>query len=124
VQAAPCPRGGEISIGRVHSTSAGGGTVAPAGAAWTTVCGIHTNAVFRGDPIHAALNSARLRRNEICTTDYLPPILVILRYISGTRRVIVDMGGCPGVVLRDGTKLLFTPAGIRQISAAFAKAGG
>lgn len=48
-------------------------------------------------------------------------ILVILRSRTHTRRFIVNMDGCPGVVISDLTKLSFTPSGIRQMDAALAK---
>jgi mono/diheme cytochrome c family protein len=32
---------------------------------------------------------------------------VILRYANSTRRFVVELGGCPGVVLKDGTQLIF-----------------
>jgi hypothetical protein len=73
--------------------------------------------------MNAALNSARADVNEMCPMDALPPILVILRYSTGTRRFIVNMGGCPGVVLHDGTELSFTAAGLKQVQAALTKAG-
>jgi hypothetical protein len=41
-----------------------------------------------------------------------------------TREFIINMGGCPGVVLRDGTELSFTAAGRRQVRVALAKTRG
>lgn len=77
--------------------------------------------VVRDGPLNAALNSARSDPDEICATDAQTPILVILRSRTDTRRFIVNMGGCPGVLLNDGTELTFTPTGVKLVSAVLAK---
>ena len=104
VSAASCPAGGERSIMRFTSTSARNGALAPPGTVWTTVCRGGHHAVFKGGPMNAALNSARHVPNQICPSDYVLPALVILRYRTATLHFIVEMGGCPGVRLRDGNE--------------------
>lgn len=121
IRPAACPGGGEASIERLRSTRAHPGALAPGGTLWTTVCGVYASGVLKGGPMDAALNGSRADVHEICPMDVLPPTLVILRYRTETRRFIVDMGGCPGVVLHDGAELSFTAAGIRQVQAALTK---
>ena len=115
VVAASCPGGGEQSITRVTSTSARNGALAPPGTVWTTVCRGDHQAVFKGGPMNSALNTARHVPNQICPFDYVLPALVILRYRAVTLHFIVEMGGCPGVRLRDGNELSFTTAALKLL---------
>ena len=124
VHAASCPKGGEKSIFRlIPGIGSGQHVVAPAGTLWTTICSGSRTGVLKGGPINAALNSASYRQNEICVTNLVPPILVILRARTLTRRFIMNMDGCPGVVISDVTKLSFTPGGIKRVNAALVKSG-
>jgi hypothetical protein len=122
VRATSCPKGAESSIERLHSTNVSRGALAPAGTVWTTVCSRDHQAVFRGGPLNDALDSAREDPKEICPAIAVPPALVILRYRTETRQFIVNMGGCPGVVLHDGTELSFTTAGLEHIPSRLASA--
>ncbi len=123
VKASSCPKGGEGAIEQIRSTQARAGALAPSGTLWTTICRGHMQTVLKAGPIDSALNNARDAPHEICPTDAVTPTLVILRYQTGTRWLIVNMGGCPGVVLRNGTELSFTASGITQVQAALAKTG-
>jgi hypothetical protein len=121
LRAAACPGGGESSIEGLRSTRARRGALAPNGTVWTTVCGADASGVLKGGPMNAALNGARADVHQICPMDALPPMLVILRYRTGTRRFILNMGGCPGVVLHDRIELSFTATGLKQVEAALTK---
>jgi len=117
-RAASCPSGGESSIRHAHSSSAKVGALAPEGTLWTTICQGNGDRILKGGPLDAALNSAHTAPpNQICTLNYVSPILIILRYRGSTRRFVVLLGGCPSVSLRDGTDIDLTPAGIRQMRA-------
>jgi len=121
VRAASCPTGGEKTILGLIPRRGSGGLLAPDGTLWTTFCRGTSTRVLKGGPIDAALNTARYRPNETCVTNLEVPILVILRSRTETRRFIINMDGCPGVVISDATKLSFTPPGIEQVSAALVK---
>ena len=118
VRSASCPKGGERSIERLRSTTAHTGALALTRTIWTTICAGDTRTVIKGRPINAALDSARYDPDEICATDAVTPTLVVVRSRTETRRFIVNMGGCPGVVMRGGTELSFTTAGVKQVQAA------
>jgi hypothetical protein len=121
VRAASCPTGGEKAIERLRSTSVHGEVLAPAGTVWTTLCGGRARVVLKGGLLNAAINGARPYGGEICASDYVVPIVVILRYGVQTRWFVVSMSGCPGVVLHDGTELIFTNAGLKRVQPAWTR---
>jgi predicted RNA-binding Zn-ribbon protein involved in translation (DUF1610 family) len=121
VRAASCPKGGEKTILRLIPSRGSDRPLAPDGTLWTTFCRGSSAGVLKGGPIDAALHSARYEPNETCVTNLELPILVILRSKTQTSRFIINMDGCPGVVISDLTKLSFTMAGIRQVNEALLK---
>jgi hypothetical protein len=69
---------------------------------------------LKGGPLGSVLNGAAPYQDQICASVAVSPVLVILRYADSTRRFIVVMGGCPGIVLNDGTKLIFANNQLRR----------
>jgi hypothetical protein len=120
VKPARCPTGPGAK--RVISTKVTAGPLAPAGVRWTTVCPDYPagtgrgEAILKGGVLNTALNSAKDMPNQICTSQAVTPMLAILRYQSGTRTFVLELGGCPGVKLHNNTQLSFTQAGLKELS--------
>jgi hypothetical protein len=75
------------------------------------------SARFKGGVIDAALDAARARSGGGCFLTGSVDVLVILRSTTTTRRLVVNLGGCPRVILRNGRERLFTLRGIKQVEA-------
>ncbi len=91
---------------RLRSTRVRAGQLAPAGVQRTTICSGRSLSL-KGGPLDALLDSVRSYQGQPCASVAVIPQVVILRYATSTRRFVIDMSGCPGVVLNDGTKLIF-----------------
>lgn len=124
-RAASCPPGGEAAVEKARSTRVSGAVLAPTGTLWTTICGSNDHGVLKGGPVDAALNSAgKPPPPHVCPQWIETPFLAILAYKAGTRQFVVQFSGCGDVViLHDGTRLTFTAQGVKQLSAAFERAG-
>jgi hypothetical protein len=122
LHAATCPGAGRSAAQRLRefsqlgSSHVGPGPLAPGGVRWSTVCDGVGARVIRGGPLDASLNSAAPYRGQICPSVAVSPVLVLLRYESATRRFLVDLGGCPGVVLSNGTKLILADRAVHRVT--------
>lgn len=112
---ASCPRVRPARSSRAEATA-----LAPGRPAWTTFCiygphGVFARATYRGGPLDHALNGSvtRLPPRTACAAVARLPAVVELTYARSTRHVVLDMGGCPAVVMHNGHSrlLLDTAAG-------------
>ncbi len=104
-------------ISRLRSTRVQSGQLAPSGVRWTTICNGRGAKVLKGGPFDGVLNSARPYHGQFCAAVAVSPVLVILRYTGSIRRFIIYVGGCPDVILNDGTKLFFVIAKLQRAAA-------
>jgi hypothetical protein len=53
-----------------------------------------------------ALNSSvrKLPADFACTTASLAPVVVVLTYRATVRHVVIDMSGCPSIVMTSGSQ--------------------
>jgi hypothetical protein len=86
-------------------------SLAPGVPKWTTTCvydrsRLRSQKAYRRGPLDNALNSSvsKLPPRQGCGSVARLPMLVLLTYTETVRRVVLDMNGCPTVILRSGTQ--------------------
>jgi uncharacterized protein YceK len=95
------------------------GVVAPSGTLQTLVCGaVGRPTHFEGGPFNHALDEAKpLPADKVCATNAVSPTVLLLTYRNPNldRRVVLDMAGCPSVLLSPTKSLGLTDAGIQLV---------
>jgi hypothetical protein len=91
---------------------------------------VASKAGYAGGPLDSALNSSvsKLPPNTACASVARLPSVVVLRYRTGsyerTRYIVLDMGGCPRVVMSNGTRRLLIGRAAGAVLQAYAAAFG
>jgi hypothetical protein len=72
---------------------------------------------YGGAPLNAALNAYFFRApsNLVCLAVARAPATVVLTYTHSVRYVVVDMGGCPAIVLGTGARRFLSPDAARTV---------
>jgi|SRR5581483_4085081 len=110
VVAAKCPKARPT-----RSSPGSANALAPAHPAWTTFCVYSRGRVsrttrWRYGPLDRALNSSVSRppAGYVCAAWVGLPSLVVLTYRHAVRYVVLEVGGCPEIVMGNGTMRLLT----------------